>query len=468
MQKKRHIHLQKRSGKGIFRVCFRIRIRLGVFFLKMPSKRHREAAAEKLFVVSLGCPKNLVNTEMVTGAFLASGAALTLDPDEATCYFINTCAFLAAAREEAAEAVAEGCAWKERHPAGRLIVGGCLVSHPDSKLWKKRFPQVDLWAGPNELGKIAPLPECPSGVPVRFLLTRPHVAYLKIADGCDNCCAYCMIPKLRGRKRSRSIESCVAEARQLIEGGGKELILIAQDTTAFGEKGETLAQLLGELEKLKGDFRYRILYTHPAHYTPELIAALGRAKKFIPALDIPLQHISGRLLKAMNRHTTPEEIRELIEKLRESIPGLALRTTFITGFPGETEADFRELLDFTAEVRFERLGVFPFSPEPGTPAARMKQQVPRETAESRAKELMRRQHIRTALRSRVLVGTEMTVMLDSVCNGCAAARSDADAPEIDQLVFIPFKRKFPYRPGDRIAVRIVSALPGGDLEAELK
>ena len=434
----------------------------------MPSKRHGKAAAEKLFVVSLGCPKNLVNTEMVTGAFLASGAALTLEMEEATSYFINTCAFLAAARDEAAEAIAEGCAWKERHPSGRLIVGGCLVSHPDSELWKKRFPQVDLWAGPNELAKIAPQPECPSGVPVRFLLMRPHVAYLKIADGCDNRCAYCMIPKLRGRKRSRSIDSCVAEARQLVKGGVKELILIAQDTTAFGEKGEDLAGLLEELEKLEGDFRYRILYTHPAHYTPELIAVLSRARKFIPALDIPLQHISDRLLEAMNRHTTAKAIRELIGKLRASIPGLALRTTFITGFPGETEADFRELLDFTAEMRFERLGVFPFSPEPGTPAAEMKRQVPRETAESRARELMRRQHIRTARRSRALIGTEMTVMVDSVCDGCAAARSDADAPEIDQLVFIPFKRKFPYRPGDRIAVRIVSALPGGDLEAELK
>ena len=433
----------------------------------MPSKRHRGTAAEKLFVVSLGCPKNLVNTEMVTGAFLASGAALTLDMEEATCYFINTCAFLAAARNEAAEAIAEGCAWKERHPAGKLLVGGCLVAHPDSGLWKERFPQVDLWAGPNELGKIAPLPECPSGVPVRFLLMRPHVAYLKIADGCDNCCAYCMIPKLRGPKRSRSIGSCVTEARQLIEGGVKELILIAQDTTAFGEKGESLAQLLGELEKLKGDFRYRILYTHPAHYTPELIEALSRARKFIPALDIPLQHISGHLLKAMNRHTTPNEIRGLIRKLREAVPGLALRTTFITGFPGETEADFRELLDFTAQTRFERLGVFPFSPEPGTPAAKMKNQVPREVAEHRAKELMRRQHIRTALRGRALIGAGMTVMLDSVCDGYAAARSDADAPEIDQLVFIPFKKKFRYRPGDRIAVRITAALPGGDLEAEL-
>ena len=434
----------------------------------MPSERHREAAAEKLFVVSLGCPKNLVNTEMVTGAFLAAGAALTLDMEEATSYFINTCAFLAAAREEAAEAIAEGCAWKERHPAGKLIVGGCLAAHPDSALWKERFPQVDLWAGPNELEKIAPRPECPSGVPVRFLLMRPHVAYLKIADGCDNCCAYCMIPKLRGRKRSRSIKSCVAEARQLVGGGVKEIILIAQDTTAFGEKGEDLAQLLTELEKLEGDFHYRLLYTHPAHYTPELVAVLGRAKKFIPVLDIPLQHISGHLLQAMNRHTTPREIKALIGKLRKAVPGLALRTTFITGFPGETEADFRELLDFTAEVRFERLGVFPFSPEPGTPAAEMKKQVPREAAERRAKELMRRQHIRTARRNRALVGTEMTVMVDSVCDGYAAARSDADAPEIDQLVFIPFKKKFRHRPGDRIPVRITAALPGGDLEAKLK
>ena len=433
----------------------------------MPSRRHAGEPGEKLYVVSLGCPKNLVNTEMVTGAFLAAGASLTLDPEEAACYFINTCAFLAAAREEAASAVAEGAAWKERHPRGKLIVAGCLVSHPDFENFRKRFPQVDLWAGPNELQKVAPLPECPSGVPVRFLLMRPHVAYLKIADGCDNRCAYCLIPKLRGKKNSRSVDSCVAEARQLVRSGVKEIILIAQDTTAFGNGKETLAMLLEKLEKVKGDFRYRILYTHPAHYTDELIAVLSRAKKFIPALDIPLQHISDRLLKAMNRHTSSAAIRALIGKLREAIPGLALRTTFITGFPGETEEDFRALLDFTAEARFERLGVFAFSPEPGTPAAKMKDQVPRETAEKRAKELMRRQHIRTALRSRALVGTEMTVMLDSVCNGCAAARSDADAPEIDQLVFIPFRKTFRHRPGERVRVRITAALPGGDLEAQL-
>lgn len=433
----------------------------------MTAKKRSGGSGDLLYAVSLGCPKNLVDTEMITGAFINAGVRLTFDPEAATVYLINTCAFLASARAEAREAIADGALWKNSHPGGRLIVAGCLAAHQDLEEYKKIFPEVDLWAGPGELEKILPMPHCPGDVPLRLQLTLPHVAYLKIADGCDNRCAYCLIPKLRGDKCSRSIASCIAEAKQLVDVGVRELILIAQDTTAFGRDGENLAGLIQALEKLPGFFRYRILYTHPAHYTDELIAALAGAKKFIPALDIPLQHISDRMLLRMNRHTDSQWIRNLVKKLRAAIPGVALRTTFITGFPGETDPDFQELVDFAAEARFERLGVFAFSPEPGTPAFDMDDQVPSETADRRARELMRRQHLRTAAANRKLTGQITEITVDEIDGGYAVGRRDADAPEIDQNVYAVLPRKFGFAPGDRIKVRITAPLEGGDLEAEI-
>ena len=432
----------------------------------MTAKKSAGAPREMLYAVSLGCPKNLVDTEMLTGAFVNAGVSLTFDPDCATVYLINTCAFLASARAEAEEAIAEGAAWKQAHPQGRLAVTGCLAAHQELENFKKAYPEVDIWASPAELEKVIPLP-CPGGVPLRLQLTLPHVAYLKIADGCDNRCAYCLIPSLRGDKKSRTIKSCIAEARQLVDVGVRELILIAQDTTAFGDNGENFAGLIRALEEMPGFFRYRILYTHPAHYTDELIEVLAGARKFIPVLDIPLQHISDKMLERMNRHTDSQWIRSLVKKLRSSIPGIALRTTFITGFPGETEADFQELVEFTAETRFERMGVFAFSPEPGTPAAEMDDQVSAEIADRRARELMRRQHLRTARANAKLAGKIIEVMLDDVDGEYAVGRSDADAPDIDQSVYVAWKKKYKAAPGDRVKVKILRALPGGDLEGEL-
>ena len=433
----------------------------------MSAKKCRKTQTDLLYAVSLGCPKNLVDTEMITGAFINGGTRLTFEADAASVYLINTCAFLASARAEAQEAIEEGAAWKQSHPQGRLIVAGCLVNHPLIGEFKAAFPEVDLWASPRELDKIAPMPLCPGGFPLRLQLTVPHVAYLRIADGCDNRCAYCLIPRLRGDKVSRSIASCIAEAKQLIAVGVKELLLIAQDTTAFGENGENLAGLLRALEELPGNFRYRILYTHPVHYTDELISVMSTARKFIPALDIPLQHISDRMLERMNRHTGSRFIRELVAKLRAAIPGIALRTTFITGFPGETEADYKELLEFAAESRFDRLGVFAFSPEPGTPAFEMADQVPSEVADKRARELMHRQHLRVAAANRALVGSEAEIMVDDIGDEYAVGRRDADAPDIDQNVYVALPRKIRFAPGDRIKVRITGCIKGGDLEAEV-
>ena len=432
----------------------------------MTAKKHKATQTELLYAVSLGCPKNLVDTEMITGAFINGGARLTFDPDAASVYLINTCAFLASARNEAQAAIEEGAAWKSDHPQGKLIVAGCLVNHPQIGEFKAAFPEVDLWAGNRELDKIVPIPRCPGGFPLRLQLTLPHVAYLRIADGCDNRCAYCLIPRLRGDKCSRSIASCIAEARQLIAVGVKELILIAQDTTAFGDNGETFLQLLQALEELPGAFRYRVLYTHPVHYTDELIAFLGSAKKFIPALDIPLQHISDRMLERMNRHTDSRYTRDLVGKLRAAIPGLTLRTTFITGFPGESEEDYQELLQFAAEARFERLGVFAFSPEPGTSAYDMAEQVPAEVADKRAKDIMRRQHLRIAAANKALIGETVEIMVDDFDGDYALGRRDSDAPDIDRYVYCRLPQKVRFAPGDRIKVRITAALKGGDLEAE--
>lgn len=463
MEKKCVVYLQNRHLQYIFNIVILCSL---PGECQMTAKKSVNAPRELLYAVSLGCPKNLVDTEMLTGAFVNAGVSLTFDPDCATVYLINTCAFLASARKEAEEAIAEGAFWKENNPDGKLVVTGCLAAHKELDSFKKAFPQVDVWAAPNELEKVISMP-CPGGVPLRLQLTLPHVAYLRIADGCDNRCAYCLIPFLRGDKRSRTIASCIAEARQLVDVGVRELILIAQDTTAFGENGETFAGLLRALEEMPGFFRYRILYTHPAHYTDELIEVLSKAKKFIPALDIPLQHISDSMLERMNRHTDSQWIRELVKKLRNAIPGLALRTTFITGFPGETEEDFKELADFTAEARFERMGVFAFSPEPETPAAEMANQVDAETADRRARELMRRQHLRTARANAKLVGKTIEIMLDDTEGEYAVGRSDADAPDIDQTVYVAWKRKYKAAPGDRVKVKIIKTLSGGDLEGEL-
>ena len=402
-----------------------------------------------VFIVSLGCPKNLVDTEVMTGILLTNGFMLAEDPAQADHYLINTCAFLPEAREEAYDNIREAVQWKKKRKNSRkIIVAGCLCQKVSMDQLYKNYPEVDIFLPVDAIDKLAeilqgnPVPKC-SGVPTfladetmpRLLLTVPHVAFLKIADGCNNCCAYCSIPGIRGHLRCRTQESILKEAASLIDGGAKELVLIAQDITAYNQPGG-LADLLRKLDALPGDFRLRLLYTHPAHYTDDFIAAMAECKKVIPYLDIPLQHISDRILKEQFRRVTTARTKELLAKLRKTIPGLVLRTTFITGLPGETEAEFEELKDFIREQKFERCGVFAYSPEPDTPAAKYPDQVPYEIAQARADELMNLQQEIMKERNRAWIGKKDRVLIDQVLPEGACGRGSLDAPEIDNTVWV--------------------------------
>ena len=448
-------------------------------------KRTAKKSAPVFYLVALGCPKNIVDAEVLSGALTSSGFALSLDPELADVYIVNTCAFLPAARDEAAREIEAALEWKRAVTGRRVAVCGCLTEYDKGALeYRKRFPEVDLWSPVNDveriaelLGGAAPSTGKPcylnSDVSPRLQLTLPHLAYLKIADGCDNRCTYCAIPKLRGALRTRPQASVVREAKMLVDSGVRELIVVAQDTTAFGMDrpgdGESLCSLLRELEDLPGDFVIRLLYTHPAHYTDELIDFLASSRRVLPYLDIPLQHISDRILKAMNRHVTKAEITVLLKKLRAAIPGLTLRTTFITGFPGESEAEFAELCDFCRKFKFERMGVFPYAAEPGTPAAKMKDQIPAEVANERSDILMRRQIARMKRRNFDLLGSTARVIIDRVDEcGMAYARGAMDAPDIDNAVLIPEalnpnRRRL--RAGEWVDVRFIGR-PDCDLLAE--
>ena len=426
--------------------------------MKKKSSAALSETGNGIYLVALGCPKNFVDSEVIAGSLAAAGWLLVPEPEEASLYVVNTCAFLPQARAEAMRELAAACEWKAADPGRRKVVAaGCLAEYDRNRGDAKReLPAVDLWLRPDD---IARLPELLSGgggraagsgerptwlyneKTPRMILTLPHLGALKIADGCCNCCSYCSIPSIRGALRSRDSASVVREARQLLDCGVREITLLAQDITAFGhDTGESLAGLLRKLDRLPGDFVLRLLYTHPAHYTEELIDVIADSPKVLPYIDIPLQHISDPILKAMNRHTTRSAIEALISRLRERIPHLTLRTTFITGLPGEGEKEFAELAEFIRDTRFERMGVFTFAPEPGTPAAAMADQVPAAVAEERAQLLMRRQTARMRRFHKSLIGSRMRVIIDLIDGDWAVGRGAMDAPEIDNRIFLPRRR----------------------------
>lgn len=425
---------------------------------------------QSLYLVSLGCPKNLVDSQVIAGNLLSNGAAWAYTPDEATVYVINTCAFLPEAREEAVQEIEQAVLWKNDLPQERkIIVCGCLSQYDKNGEFAKRFPEVDIWAGVDDVAKINEIAAGKESVsrtkdylycsetPL-LPLTLEHIAYIKIADGCNNICSYCAIPRLRGALRSRPASDIVREAENYIANGAKELIIIAQDITAYGadrpQDKENLSVLLKAIDDLDGDFGIRLLYTHPAHYTDELFETLSQMKHLIPYVDIPLQHISDRILKEMNRHVDSARIREVIAKLREAVKGITVRTTFITGLPGESEEEFAELEKFIKEMKFDRLGVFPYSPEPETPAAKMANQISLEVAEARAAKLMSYQRRAMKSANKKLIGSVMDVVIDSISDGYAVARGSFDAPDIDNAVFVE-NISSRVRVGDRVTVEIV-------------
>jgi ribosomal protein S12 methylthiotransferase len=426
----------------------------------------------KVGLVSLGCAKNLVDSEIMAGHLHKAGMALTPNPEEADVMIVNTCSFIDAAKEESIGAILDANrdrGMRRRHRGQKLIVAGCMAQRFAGEL-RTSMPEVDAFIGLDQLTQIAPiiegllakereaLPENfvtpqPRFIPdfdtPRFRLTPSHTAYVKIAEGCNHPCSFCIIPQMRGRHRSRTVASIVAEARGLVAEGVKELNLISQDTTYFGmdrwegkvgpralvdsSRGDSLTYLLRELQKIEGDFWIRLLYTHPAHWSDELIATIAECPKVARYVDMPLQHISDPMLEAMRRETSSQHIRDLIQRIRAGVPGITLRTTFIAGFPGETTEDFDILLKFIEETRFERLGLFKYSKEEGTRAAKREGHLTSRTKDARWKKAMALQRRIALEQTAAAVGKRLRVLVESP----GVARSEGDAPDVDARVFVP-------------------------------
>jgi len=429
----------------------------------------------KVSLISLGCAKNLVDSEIMVGHLHQAGMAVVPHADEADVVIVNTCSFIDSSKEESISHVLEAHqdrGLRKRRREQKLIVAGCMAQRFSKDLSTSLHDEVDAFIGLDQVTQVAPIIEelfareggrddgpalfiegrstfIPDYDTPRFRLTPPHFAYVKIAEGCNHPCTFCIIPQIRGRHRSRTVESVVAEARQLVREGVRELNLISQDTTFFGmdtweqrpnsctpvdsARGTALTTLLRELNAIEGNFWIRLLYTHPAHWSDELIRTIAACPKVARYIDMPLQHISDRMLGLMQRETSSAYIRDLIHRIRAGIPGIALRTTFIVGFPGETEADVDELCDFIRETKFERLGVFRYSQEEGTRAAKMEEQISKKTKEVRWRRVMALQKDIAAGVSRSYVGRTLNVLVEEP----GVARGEADAPDIDGRVYVP-------------------------------
>jgi ribosomal protein S12 methylthiotransferase len=462
----------------------------------------------KVSLISLGCAKNLVDSEIMVGHLHKAGMRVIPDAENADVVIVNTCSFIDSSKEESIShilEVHEQRGLRKRRSEQKLIVAGCM-SQRFSKELPGSMPEVDAFIGLDQVTQVAPIIEeifardrRSSDVPAsfvtprstfipdydtpRFRLTPAHFAYVKIAEGCNHPCTFCIIPQIRGRHRSRTVSSVAAEVRQLVSEGVKEVNLISQDTTFFGmdtwaerpsprapvdsSRGTALTSLLRELNAIEGEFWIRILYTHPAHWSDELIRTIADCPKVARYVDMPLQHISDRMLSAMQRETGGEYIRDLVKRIRAGIPGIALRTTFIVGFPGETDADVDELCEFIRETRFERLGVFRYSQEEGTRAGKMPEQVPAKEKERRWHRVMALQKEVAGSVSSASMGRTIKVLVDEI----GVARGEADAPDIDGRVYVP--RDLPV--GSFATVTInghhdydLLALPAGQSPAEFK
>ena len=437
----------------------------------------------KIAFISLGCAKNLVNTEQMMALVRAAGHTVTGEPQGAAVAVLNTCGFIESAKSEAIQNILELAALKEAGELGKLLVTGCLSQRYQRELLEE-LPEVDGVLGTGSYTEIVPALEelAAGGRPYRFgdihhtqedgarmVSTPPYTAYLKIAEGCDNHCAYCVIPSLRGRYRSRTLESLLTEAQTLADSGVQELIVIAQDITRYGTDlygRRMLGELLRKLCRLPFHW-IRLHYLYPDEVDEELIEVLASEHKILRYLDLPLQHINDGILKAMNRRSTKAEVLALLARLREKLPGLVLRTSLICGLPGEGEGEFEELAEFLRQAKIERAGIFQFSPEEGTPAAEMAGQVPPETAGRRVELLV-------DLQSHVMDGwneSRLGEVLEVLCEGfdrnmgCYAGRSYADSPDIDGKVFFTAGGVVPA--GSFVNVRI-TGMSDGDLTGEIE
>ncbi|KAB3526735.1 30S ribosomal protein S12 methylthiotransferase RimO [Alkaliphilus serpentinus] len=428
-----------------------------------------------IYVESLGCAKNLIDAEIMLGILNKYGYNLTTNKDKADVIIVNTCGFIEAAKEESINKIIELGMLKDKG-LKLLIVSGCLGERYSQQLIEE-LPEVDAVIGTgnyhtvvetihnslegNRIVKVGNIDDIFDEALPRYQTTPTHMAYLKISDGCDNFCTYCIIPKLRGKYRSRKIESIVNEAKELVSKGVKEIILIAQDTTGYGKDlyGELmLPQLLEELELIEGLQWIRLLYAYPEKITDQLIATMANSKKICQYLDMPIQHCSNTILKRMNRRTSKEDIVSLIYKLRDKMPNIVLRTSLIVGFPGEEEKEYQELKDFVKEFRFDRLGVFAYSKEEDTPAAKLKKQVKDKVKEARRDEIMRLQQQISLEKNQLQVSKTLEVLVEeSLVDGKEyMGRTRGDAPEIDGLVYLQAKRKIEI--GEIVKVKVNGAL----------
>lgn len=433
-----------------------------------------------VYFVSLGCSKNRVDSEVMLGLLGREGLAIAPEPEVADAIIVNTCGFVEASKTESIETILEMARYKDEGACRKLIVAGCLAQRYAREL-EKELPEVDHIVGTGEYPRIARIvlgeefsERSYVGAPLyvhdaktpRVRTTPAHYAYLKIAEGCSRRCSFCIIPHLRGDQRSRSIEDICEEARQLARQGCVELNLVSQDLTFYGRDlpkagRPDLAGLLRALVKIEGIRWIRLHYAYPAFLTDELLKVIANEEKIVKYVDIPLQHVSDRILRAMKRGHGTKVVKETVERLRAAIPGVALRTTFIVGFPGETEEDFAELLAFVKESRFERMGCFTYSPEEGTPAALLPNQVPSRVKSARYRALMREQKKISRKYMKSLLGTEQDVLIDGPSPESPlllAGRLSTMAPEVDGTVYITDgPQDGSLRPGAIVKVRIEQA-----------
>lgn len=439
----------------------------------------------KILFVSLGCDKNLVDSEVMLGLLTRRGFSLTDDEREADVIVINSCSFIGDAKEESIETILEMAKQKEAGRCKALIVAGCLAERYQKEILSE-LPEIDGVVGTTAYDQIVEAVEevlaghvpyrafysidkTPKRTAPRVVTTGGYYAFLKIAEGCDKRCTYCVIPQVRGRYRSVPLEDLVAEAEELCRGGVRELILVAQETTLYGVDlygKKMLPELLRRLAKISSLVWIRIQYCYPEEITEELVQVIREEPKVCSYLDIPIQHASDRILKRMGRRTTRADLTGRIQYLREQVPGIALRTTLISGFPGETEEDHQCLLEFVEEMEFDRLGVFAYSQEENTPAAQMPDQVPENVKEARRQEIMELQQEISLARSESLVGETLLVMIEGKLpeENAYVGRTYRDAPGVDGYIFIQTDRDL--LSGDFAWVRVTGALEY-DLMGEL-
>ncbi len=449
--------------------------RLGIILVRMMK--------ETVCLVSLGCPKNLVDSEVILGLLSKEGYLLTTDPLRAKILIVNTCSFIEDATKEAIETILQLSRLKKEGRCRLLVVSGCLPQRY-GKVLEKELPEVDLFVGTGTFQKLPKLlADKPKKISFlsnptflynertpRVLSTPPFLAYLKIAEGCSNACTFCSVPKIRGNYRSRKLRSALKEAEMLAEQGVQELILIAQDTTAYGKDlgdGTNLEKLLKNLVKIGGLRWIRVLYSYPKadNFPDGLLELMAQEEKICPYLDLPIQHIDDEILRRMGRRMRGSEIRNLLQKIRTFVPEVSLRSSFIVGFPGEKDSQFKTLLNFVEEVQFDHFGAFKYSSEEGTPASRIPHPIPEKVKEERLRTLMGIQERISLKKYQGMVGQRKVVLVEGPQRekGILRGRLQTQAPEIDGSVFLNGKA----RPGNWVEARITQALPY-DLVAQIE